>query len=93
MLHDLVVTPGMPSCHGTEESRPARAGDGAAATPSDDARAGAGAMQGSVDVLENGLPMFLTQLAERLSADERVVSMVHRPVRCEADSSTCADQV
>jgi hypothetical protein len=37
--------------------------------------------------------MFLTQLAERLSAGERVVSMVHRPVRCEADSSTCADQV
>jgi hypothetical protein len=47
----------------------------------------------SVDVLENGLPMFLTELAERLSAGERVVSMVHRPVRCEADSSTCADQV
>jgi hypothetical protein len=92
-LHDLAVTPGMPFLPRHRGIAPARAGGGAAATASDDARAGAGAMQGSVDVLENGLPMFLTQLAERLSADERVVSMVHRPVRCEADSSTCADQV
>ena len=46
MLHDLVVTPGMPFLPRHRGIAPARAG--------------AGAMQGSVDVLENGLPMFLT---------------------------------
>ncbi len=68
MLYNLVVTHRDAILARAQTIGPTRAGTAAAGTGSDHTQAGAGATEGSLESLENGLPMFLTQLAERLTA-------------------------
>jgi hypothetical protein len=68
MLHELVVTHRHAILARAQRLGLARAGAGTVSTADHDAQARPEGKEGWADGFENGLPMFLTQLAERLTA-------------------------